>query len=139
MNALDSFQCFSSISLQQEYDVELTKGAKGLGFTVAGGANSTGFFYVKDVLYDPALSSGLIQPGDRLIQVRKNHKLDLLLSLHLLYPRLMITPVFYYSLHTSIQPLFYVLVILKPDIPGCPRTIGQSRGENDIEWFWVDT
>jgi hypothetical protein len=53
-----------------EYEVELVKGAHGLGFTVAGGAQSTGFFYVKDVLYDPALSTGLIEPGDRLIEVR---------------------------------------------------------------------
>ena len=54
---------------EDEYEVELVKGARGLGFTVAGGAQSTGFFYVKDVLYDPALSAGVIQPGDRLIQV----------------------------------------------------------------------
>ena len=46
----------------------LTKGAKGLGFTVAGG-QSIGYFFVKDVLYEPALSDGKIKTGDRLIIV----------------------------------------------------------------------
>ena len=47
----------------------LTKGEKGLGFTVAGGQHAVGVFYVKDVLYNPALGDGRIQPGDRLIAV----------------------------------------------------------------------
>ena len=57
-------------SVLQEYEVSLKKGEKGLGFTVAGGQQTTGYFYVKDVLYDPALSCGQIQPGDRLVRVR---------------------------------------------------------------------
>ena len=48
----------------------MTKGEKGLGFTVAGGQQTIGLFYVKDVLFDPALSSGAIQRGDRLMAVR---------------------------------------------------------------------
>lgn len=51
-----------------EYEVTLTKGAKGLGFTVAGGQN-IGYFFVKEVLYEPALSQGNIRSGDRLIVV----------------------------------------------------------------------
>ena len=51
------------------FTVSLTKGDKGLGFTVAGGQHTTGYFYVKDILYEPALSADNIQPGDRLIKV----------------------------------------------------------------------
>ena len=47
----------------------LTKGPKGLGFTVAGGQTSTGFFYVKDILFEPALSEESIQRGDRILMV----------------------------------------------------------------------
>ena len=47
----------------------LTKGEKGLGFTVAGSHFIPGYFYVKDVLYDPALSSDKIKSGDRLLLV----------------------------------------------------------------------
>ena len=56
-------------SSTQEFEVTLTKGSNGLGFTVAGGQTSTGFFYVKDILYEPALSEERIQRGDRLIMV----------------------------------------------------------------------
>ena len=47
----------------------MSKGEKGLGFTVAGGHHTTGFFYVKDILYDPAASDPRIQAGDRLLRV----------------------------------------------------------------------
>ena len=53
----------------QTFTVTLTKGDKGLGFTVAGGQQTVGLFYVKDVLFDPALSDGTIQRGDRLVAV----------------------------------------------------------------------
>ena len=43
---------------------------KGLGFTVAGGAITTGGCYIKAVLQNPALSDGRLKPGDRLIKVR---------------------------------------------------------------------
>lgn len=58
--------------------MSLTKGAKGLGFTVAGGQNTTGYFYVKDILYDPAKSNPHIQIGDRLLVVSLHniHKTD---------------------------------------------------------------
>ena len=42
---------------------------KGLGFTVAGGANTTGGCYIKAVLQNPALSDGTLKAGDRLIKV----------------------------------------------------------------------
>lgn len=42
---------------------------RGLGFTVAGGANTTGGCYVKAVLQNPALSDGTLKPGDKLIMV----------------------------------------------------------------------
>ena len=47
----------------------MVKGERGLGFTVSGGHNS-GFFYVKEILYDPALSDGRLQKGDRLLKVK---------------------------------------------------------------------
>lgn len=47
----------------------MEKGDKGLGFTVAGGQKTTGFFYVREVLYEPAVSDPRIQPGDQLIYV----------------------------------------------------------------------
>ena len=53
----------------QEYSVRLTKGERGLGFTIAGGTNSVGYFYVKDVLCEPAKSHGEIHTGDRLVRV----------------------------------------------------------------------
>ncbi|KAL4240657.1 Protein tyrosine phosphatase [Mactra antiquata] len=53
-----------------EFDVTLTKPeGQGLGFTVAGGAKTTGGCYVKAVLQNPALSDGSIKPGDKLIMV----------------------------------------------------------------------
>ena len=58
-----------NLNIWQEYEVTMTKGEKGLGFTVAGGQNTTGYFYVKDILYDPALKNGNIKRGDRLLMV----------------------------------------------------------------------
>ena len=55
--------------VSQEYSVTLTKGDRGLGFTIAGGTNSVGYFYVKDVLYEPARSHSEICSGDRLVRV----------------------------------------------------------------------
>ena len=48
----------------------MVKGDKGLGFTVAGGQNTTGYFFVKDILYEPAISNKDICKGDRILQVR---------------------------------------------------------------------
>lgn len=42
---------------------------RGLGFTVAGGANTTGGCYIKAVLQNPALSDGRLKSGDKLIMV----------------------------------------------------------------------
>ena len=56
---------------QQEFEVTLTREeGRGLGFTVAGGANTTGGCYVKAVLQNPALLDGRIKSGDKLIMVR---------------------------------------------------------------------
>lgn len=43
---------------------------RGLGFTVAGGANTTGGCYIKAVLQNPALSDGRLKSGDKLIKVK---------------------------------------------------------------------
>ncbi|CAH1247149.1 PTPN13 [Branchiostoma lanceolatum] len=52
-----------------EIEVTLTKSSTGgLGFTVAGGAE-TGGCYVKGVVQDPAKSDGRLRPGDRLMMV----------------------------------------------------------------------
>ena len=53
----------------QEYSVTLTKAERGLGFTIAGGTNSVGYFYVKDVLCEPARLHREIHSGDRLVRV----------------------------------------------------------------------
>jgi len=51
--------------------VELVKPLTGgLGFTVAGGASTTGGCYIKAVLAPPALTDGRLQPGDKLLQVK---------------------------------------------------------------------
>ena len=76
-----TLQLFFVSFFSQEFEVTLTKGEKGLGFTVAGGQQTIGLFYVKDVLFDPALSSGSIQRGDRLMAVR-HRTLPLLFPLH---------------------------------------------------------
>ena len=47
----------------------MLKADKGLGFTVAGGQHTTGFFFVKEVLYEPAISHPEIQKGDRILKV----------------------------------------------------------------------
>ncbi len=50
--------------------MSLTKPVRGgLGFTVAGGANSGGC-YVKDIIQDPAKSDGRLKKGDNLVNVR---------------------------------------------------------------------
>ena len=63
------------------FDVTLTKGSNGLGFTVAGGQQTVGLFYVKDVLFDPALGCGEIKRGDRLIAVSCDYDVILLRTL----------------------------------------------------------
>ena len=64
-----SFNVEDGMFVSQEYSVTLTKGDRGLGFTIAGGTNSVGYFYVKDVLYEPARSHSEINSGDRLVRV----------------------------------------------------------------------
>ncbi|KAH3747177.1 hypothetical protein DPMN_181598 [Dreissena polymorpha] len=56
--------------LPGEFEVILAKPEGcGLGFTVAGGANTSGGCYVKAVLANPALSDGRIKTGDKIIMV----------------------------------------------------------------------
>ncbi|XP_022099878.1 tyrosine-protein phosphatase non-receptor type 13-like isoform X2 [Acanthaster planci] len=58
-------------------EVTLIKPAKGgLGFTVAGGANSGGC-YIKDVIQDPAKSDGRLKKGDKLIKVNNQDMLSM--------------------------------------------------------------
>ena len=49
---------------------------KGLGFTVAGGANTTGGCYIKAVIQNPALSDGTLKARDRLIKVSSLLSID---------------------------------------------------------------
>ena len=57
---------------QTDFTVELMKPeGGGLGFTVAGGASTTGGCFVKAIVQDPALSDGRLKPGDQLLQVTK--------------------------------------------------------------------
>ncbi|XP_050390913.1 tyrosine-protein phosphatase non-receptor type 13 isoform X2 [Patella vulgata] len=54
----------------QDFEVTLRKrDGGGLGFAVAGSGQSMTGCYIKDVLQDPALSDGRLQPGDQLIEV----------------------------------------------------------------------
>uniref|UniRef100_A0A1I8JBQ9 PH domain-containing protein n=1 Tax=Macrostomum lignano TaxID=282301 RepID=A0A1I8JBQ9_9PLAT len=41
----------------------------GLGFLVAGGQDTTGGCYIRSIVRDPALSDGVLRPGDRLLAV----------------------------------------------------------------------
>ncbi|KAL5018012.1 hypothetical protein ScPMuIL_003734 [Solemya velum] len=53
-----------------ELEVTMTKrDSGGLGFTVAGGASTTGGCFIKGIVQDPALSDGRLRPGDKLIKV----------------------------------------------------------------------
>lgn len=55
--------------LFQLVTVTLEKDSKGsLGFSVAGAA-SLGGCYIKKIIKDPALCSGVLQAGDRLVEV----------------------------------------------------------------------
>ena len=61
----------ASLFSTQEFEVTLRKSETGgLGFTVAGGATTTGGCYVKAVVLEPALSDGRLRPGDKLIRVQ---------------------------------------------------------------------
>ena len=48
------------------------KGSGGLGFTLAGGADTTGGCFVRDVIGDPAKADGRLQKGDQIIKVNVN-------------------------------------------------------------------
>ncbi|KAL3876548.1 hypothetical protein ACJMK2_034389 [Sinanodonta woodiana] len=54
-----------------ELTVTLTKSTSGggLGFTIVGGAATVGGLYIKGIVHDPALSSGILHSGDKLIKV----------------------------------------------------------------------
>ncbi|XP_074647744.1 tyrosine-protein phosphatase non-receptor type 13-like isoform X2 [Tubulanus polymorphus] len=53
-----------------EIEVTLVKpDGGGLGFKVAGGGNTTNGCYVKEIVQEPALSNGQLQPGDKIIMV----------------------------------------------------------------------
>ena len=50
--------------------IELTKGSGGLGFTLAGGANTVGGCFVRDIVGGPAEEDGRLQAGDQILAVR---------------------------------------------------------------------
>ena len=50
--------------------IELTKGSGGLGFTLAGGANTVGGCFVRDIVGGPAKEDGRLQAGDQILAVR---------------------------------------------------------------------
>ncbi|XP_031567263.1 tyrosine-protein phosphatase non-receptor type 13-like isoform X2 [Actinia tenebrosa] len=54
---------------EQLITVELEKGSGGLGFTLAGGADTMGGCFVRDVIGDPAKADGRLQKGDQILQV----------------------------------------------------------------------
>ena len=56
------------------FEVVLHKGDKGLGFTLAGGANTSGGCLVRDIISDPAMSDGRLAQGDQILQVTNNNE-----------------------------------------------------------------
>ncbi|KAK3601912.1 hypothetical protein CHS0354_041851 [Potamilus streckersoni] len=69
--SIASRQKQDSLLQKGELEVTLTKSASGggLGFTVVGGAATAGGIYIKGIVHDPALSYGILHPGDKLIKV----------------------------------------------------------------------
>ena len=53
--------------------IELTKGSGGLGFTLAGGVNTVGGCFVRDIVGGPAKEDGRLQAGDQILAVRKKN------------------------------------------------------------------
>ncbi|XP_065071560.1 tyrosine-protein phosphatase non-receptor type 13-like isoform X2 [Rhopilema esculentum] len=51
------------------FEVTLTKGVSGLGFTLAGGKSTTGGCYIREIVSDPAKSCGKLQSGDQIVLV----------------------------------------------------------------------
>lgn len=52
----------------QILEISLKKDGTGFGFTVAGGVSSGGC-YIKQLVSDPAVGDGRLQPGDRILKV----------------------------------------------------------------------
>ncbi|XP_046560212.1 tyrosine-protein phosphatase non-receptor type 13-like [Haliotis rubra] len=66
------------ITPTQVFEVTLCKRQRGgLGFTVAGGATTTGGCYIKGIVQDPALSDGRLRVGDKLIRVNSQDMSDM--------------------------------------------------------------
>ncbi|XP_062503040.1 tyrosine-protein phosphatase non-receptor type 13-like isoform X2 [Corticium candelabrum] len=73
--SINLVEVFGEKLLGKKFEVELSRGVKGLGFSVTSGAQSAtddalifGCF-IRTVVSDPALSDGRIQPGDQLLMV----------------------------------------------------------------------
>ena len=64
-----TFLLTSKISLVQVLDVVLHKGSSGLGFTLAGGADTVGGCFVREIIGDPARSDGRLRPKDQIVLV----------------------------------------------------------------------
>lgn len=66
----------------QVIEITLHKEQEGFGFTVAGGVN-TGGCYVKQLISNPAISSGRIRPGDQIKKVTGVFCLVLVISVEM--------------------------------------------------------
>jgi len=68
--SLQQPQPFCVCFYDQLITVELEKGdTGGLGFTLAGGADTMGGCFVRDIIGDPAKADGRLQKGDQILQV----------------------------------------------------------------------
>lgn len=55
--------------VSQVLDVVLHKGSSGLGFSLAGGADTVGGCFVREIIGDPAKSDGRLRPKDQIVMV----------------------------------------------------------------------
>lgn len=53
----------------QVLDIVLHKGFSGLGFTLAGGVDTVGGCFVREIIGDPARSDGRLKPKDQIVMV----------------------------------------------------------------------
>ncbi|XP_028396908.1 tyrosine-protein phosphatase non-receptor type 13-like [Dendronephthya gigantea] len=54
---------------EEVLDVVLHKGSSGLGFSLAGGADTVGGCFVREIIGDPARSDGRLKPKDQIVMV----------------------------------------------------------------------
>jgi hypothetical protein len=54
---------------EEVLDIILHKGSSGLGFTLAGGADTVGGCFVREIIGDPARADGRLRPKDQIVMV----------------------------------------------------------------------